>query len=549
MSNKIGLYFKNTLPNTIPSGEDFSFYFIKNNIQETIYLPDGITSQVSFEFNNIFLGKKNQDNSSSFFQINKLNNFYFKTINGITAKNNQGYINLTLDDVVKYGGTSNVMKINNTFLFSDTTDTTTIFFGSYKAELVGLNNADKKSYIKNKFDKTIFVGHFGYNNLNANQKFANSTIFANKLFINYQTVNNSIFIGNDINVQDISTVNIYDNNLNIGGSYIDTVALSTNAQNKIEGNIFIKNLGYGNIANQFILTPKLNLSNIDATVNYTILEILYRNPNGNVERIQTNNLFKPLNDRIDSVQTSFINLNSTITNQGNNITGVANSLNEFKSIYNFNIGNRRQFISFVPQSNYENNSFSINLNDNNTDFYNNIFIAKHIDNEKSYVKFNSKIYLNNLFIPKTSKDPLFNNKLTFNENTGEIGYDYDNDKSYIFDKNFLTTLGKNINVKVIYNQYNCTFHIEFLDFISITGYETITFTLNLTNLMFRFKNTFEQPSFKYSNGSGSSEYFQRGEMIIETFENQPNRIYLRSLISNTMSIKIAHSMIVPTNIE
>lgn len=538
--SKIGIYFKNTLPNTIPTGNDFSFYFIKNTIAETIYLPEGQTSQVNFDFNNIFLGKRKPDNSSEFFQINKVNSFYFKTINGVSAKNNQGYINLTLDDVVKYGGTTNVMKINNTFLFSDTTDTATVFLGSYKAELNGLNNADKKAYIKNKFDKSVMVGHFGYNSFNVNQRFANSAFLVNKLYINYLTVNNSIFIGNDITVQEIGTVNIYDNNLNIGGSYIDTEALAANAQNKIEGNIFIKNLGYGNTTSDFKLLPKLNLTNIDTIATYTNLDMLFRLPNGIVQKINSVQFLKPVNDRIDGLTTTTQTLQSGITNNSSSLQTLSDKFTEHKNYYNYAVSDRRFFIGFNVQSNYETNSFSINLNENNVDYFQNIFRAKYLANEQSFIKLNSKLLLNNAFIPKTGGDPLFNNYLSFNETTGEVGYAYNNDKFFTEKYNYLASINKPITLKVVYNSYLINFHIENTTAIYILGFEEIVLTLSNTQIDYWCDNFNHLPPVEINGGLG------QGQLLIYTKKDEPNRVYIKNSGSDAYNFKVSTGFQVST---
>lgn len=542
MSNNIGLYFKNALPTSIPTGDDFAYYFIKNTLQETINLPEGNTTSIPMEFNNIFFGKKNPDNSSTFFQINKGNNFYFRTINGIVARNNQGYINLTLDDVVKYGGTTNVLKINTNYLYSETTDVPTLFFGSYTSELNGLTNINKKSFIKNKFDKTIFVGHLGYTSTNVNQVFSNSTLLINKLFINYQTVNNSIFIGNDIIVQDINTTNIYDNNLNIGGSYIDTVALSANPQNKIEGNIFIKNLGYGNIGTSFRWMAKINLMNVDSIVNYTTLDILYRNTTGIIERITTTILFKPLNDRIDTVQSANTNISNNVTNLNNNITDLNSKYSEFKSIYNYNTNTKRLFAGFNVQSNYEENSFTVNLDSNNNNYFQNIIISRYISGLKSYFKLNAKLFISSEYIVNSQNNALFQNKLTYNESSGEVGFEIDTEKNYVFTRNYNATLGKNIDLKIVYNQALATIHIHFPTAITIVGFETIELNFNLDYLIYHLKTVWDQPSINLGTG------YSRGVLAIEIDESLPGKIFIKSLISDTISCKIAHSITVPTTI-
>ena len=59
--------------------------------------------------------------------------------------------------------------------------------------------------------------------------------------------------------------------------------------------------------------------------------------------------------------------------------------------------------------------------------------------------------------------------------------------------------------------------------------------------MYHLKTVWDQPSINL----GSSNY-SRGELVIETDESLPNRIFIRSLISDNITCKIAHTITIPT---
>ena len=232
-NKKIGFYFESSLP-VIPSNDDFAFYYIKNEQQingENKNIPD------------VYLYNKSLN---QYFQINKPHNLDLRTINSLPILDNN--IDLGLNDILNFNNETDIpLNLNGNLLYSKLNS---LFFTNRNIPTD-----------ENVLNSIIFGTNFG--NQEVIVKSNNDIYFGNNINISNPSMSN-IVIGNDIELQN-QTID-FNNNIFIGGSYdFETESIyygkiATPAVPKIENNIFIKNLGFGNTQHFFKFVAPLVLS-------------------------------------------------------------------------------------------------------------------------------------------------------------------------------------------------------------------------------------------------------------------------------------------------
>lgn len=251
--NKIGFHFVTALPSDVNPNETQSFFYIKREVQR----ENSVGEQVVDKFAEVYLGIRNVDNTSTFHSITQPINFYPTKINGRNMlteyeKHPAMGVNLTLEDICNFQPGNNLTT--KELIFSNDVVLSKEFKTLYVSNI--LNQATE---INTDNDTNLFFG-LNIGNKLVQHNFNNNTILGND--IKFQNVNltGNIIIANDIELPVTIANKTVINNLFVGGIYYDETTTEYILNNSIEGNIFVKNLGYGNISSNFHLTLPLRLS-------------------------------------------------------------------------------------------------------------------------------------------------------------------------------------------------------------------------------------------------------------------------------------------------
>lgn len=237
MSNKkIGFYFEESLPDvTIPLGDDFSFYYIKNT---------KIVDQTSTTVNIPLLYLYNKL-SNEFIRLSEPDGYYVHKINSKNSHENN--IDLSISDILNYNNnTEKALIINGSSLFSKTKNT---YFSNFSTTQL-LNS---ETWVSN----TVIGNNFGDSNIQLS--LSNNVILGQSIAFTNNEITNNIVIGNNLNNL-IGNQYKANNNLYVGGTYIAEDIASFQNDNIVQDNIFIKNLGFGNTQKYFQFVSPLKLS-------------------------------------------------------------------------------------------------------------------------------------------------------------------------------------------------------------------------------------------------------------------------------------------------
>ena len=240
MSKKIGFYFEEQLPDiTNPLSDDFSFYYVKNekNINgELVNIP------------NLFLYNKTEND---FFRLSIPDNLYVNSVNGISTNN----IDINLQSVIDKGNSTNkpIIFTNGNSLYSK--NSFTYFSNLSSTQLLNIDTID---------NTIIFGNNFGNENISFNSN--NNIFFGNNISLINSTYSNNVIIGNDI-VPYVNPIYEINNNLFIGGTAYDENTEEFINNQKIQDNIYIKNLGYGNTNTNFKFVTPIKLSDNTENIN------------------------------------------------------------------------------------------------------------------------------------------------------------------------------------------------------------------------------------------------------------------------------------------
>ena len=391
-NKKIGFYFEDQLPNiSTPLLDDFSFFYVKNEKSfngEIVNIPK------------LFLYNKNINN---FINLSGPDNYYVNSVNNIISNN--GNIDLNLQNIVDKGNSINkeIKFINGNYLYSK--DDVSYFSNLSDIQINNFNN----------ISNTILIGK-NFGNINYELISNNNIFLGNNIKLPNNNISNNLILTNDLNI----SLNNYEviNNTFIGGYFYSENTEEFINQQIISGNIFIKGLGYGNIAENFKFNLPLTLSNntkiIDNDNNNENDSLLY----DNILVAKNNGLIgiKRINS-FDFIPT----LSQVLTKSGNSNT---------VTVENINVEN-------LKFNNYENNE-SISLDnkigyliiDNtgkilwkeleNKPTLESVILENPIANTKpifNEVEISNKLYVKNL--TNKNNDILFD-KLIITNNNGEL---------------------------------------------------------------------------------------------------------------------------------
>ena len=251
--NKIGFHFVAELPTDVNPQETQSFFYVKKEVQRENSLGD----QVTDKFAEVYLGVRNLDNTSTFHSITQPVNFYPTKVNGKNMlteyeKHPAMGVNITLEDICNFQPGNNLTT--KELVFSNDVVLSREFKTLYISNI--LNQATE---INTDNATNLFFG-LNIGNKLVQHNFNNNTILGND--IKFQNINltGNVIIANDIELPVTVANKTVINNLFVGGIYYDETTTEYILNNSIEGNIFVKNLGYGNISSNFHLTLPLRLS-------------------------------------------------------------------------------------------------------------------------------------------------------------------------------------------------------------------------------------------------------------------------------------------------
>lgn len=244
-SNKIGFYFESQLPDIIqPLIDDFSFFYIKNEKSfnsTTVNIPD------------LFLYNKT---NNSFIQLSVPDGYYVRKLNGNESTN--GVVNISLQDISDTASLDIDAPIifNGSKLFSE--GSLTMFSDFSVSQL---------SNYQTNIEDSIFIGN-SFGNTNIELKSINNIFIGQNQKLLNNNFTENIIIGNNLENLGDNTYSV-NNNLFLGGlhySEIDTEFINNNI---IQDNIFIKNLGYGNLNENFKFVLPIILSNNTKVIDIT----------------------------------------------------------------------------------------------------------------------------------------------------------------------------------------------------------------------------------------------------------------------------------------
>ena len=416
--SKIGFHFVTNLPSDVDASEEKSFYYVKKEIQR-----QGINGPVIDTFAEIYLGVKNNQNVSEFYNITAPVNFYAREINGINLLSNYEThpnmgVNLTLNDICSYQSNNNVTstsivvnddvvvgKYNESLIFSNVKNKP-INFG-LQNYISGLNIGNENSTY-NEIRKTLFIG----NNINFwNTDYDDTIVIGNNIDLTSETVDNNKKITN---------------NLFIGGKYYEKTLNDYIVNHEIKDNIFIKNLGYGNLSTNFHFSLPLRLSSNtelatidDGTINnYQRLAIV--KDDGTIGMVQKSEYIQtPTLDEVvakGNTSSSALNIQGIILTSKfhpstyNSIFLTDSSLQNTTNINNAFIFGKYNLTGFENQNSYINifgynnaNGYNITTNINNFGFgnFSNANYKQNTENNifgnYNFQILNTNIISNNIF--------------------------------------------------------------------------------------------------------------------------------------------------------
>lgn len=250
-SKKIGFYFEEQLPDiNTPLSDDFSFFYIKNekSFNDTIInIPD------------LFLYNKLSNN---FIKLSVPVDYYVNKVNGKFS--NKGNINISLQDTIDINPNINKpLLINSSSIFSN---------NSFQI-FSDLSTKQLENYISTVKDTLLIGNNFGDKSIEL-KSINNIFIGENQNLLN-KSFNENIIIANNILTLEMNDYSV-GNNLFIGGIYY-SIKDPEYINNVIQDNIFIKNLGYGNLNENFNLVLPIKLSNNTPIIDNTIENALDKN--------------------------------------------------------------------------------------------------------------------------------------------------------------------------------------------------------------------------------------------------------------------------------
>lgn len=250
-SKKIGFYFEEQLPDiNTPLSDDFSFFYIKNekSFNDTIInIPD------------LFLYNKLSNN---FIKLSVPVDYYVNKVNGKFS--NEGNINISLQDTIDINPNINKpLLINSSSIFSN---------NSFQI-FSDLSTKQLENYISTVKDTLLIGNNFGDKSIEL-KSINNIFIGENQNLLN-KSFNENIIIANNILTLEMNDYSV-GNNLFIGGIYY-SITDPEYINNVIQDNIFIKNLGYGNLNENFNLVLPIKLSNNTPIIDNTIENALDKN--------------------------------------------------------------------------------------------------------------------------------------------------------------------------------------------------------------------------------------------------------------------------------
>lgn len=476
-NKKIGFYFESSLP-VIPSNDDFAFYYIKNEQQingENKNIPD------------VYLYNKSLN---QYFQINKPHNLDLRTINSFPILDNN--INLGLNDILNFDNETDIpLNLDGNLLYSKLNS---LFFTNRNIPTDGnVNNS------------IIFGTNFG--NQDIIVKSDSDIYLGNNINISNPSMSN-IVIGNDIEIQNQTIA--FNNNMFIGGTYDFVTESNYTGKNalptisKIENNIFIKNLGFGNTQHFFKFVAPLVLSddtyvtdNIDKNVdsllfeqnstkkitkypftNFNIDTILrFGNNTSNSININGSELYYDVN--INSYKFGTIKLSNSYINLSNNL--IANNPNNTINLGNNNFVNNilpSNLILIGNQNSIDEDNFADNLIIGNKNFENsNGFCAWNLifgsnNGTSTNLTQNNLIFGNgNNIESSTSNNLIFGNGNNY-RNNGENNIIFGNNTE---SEKTITNYGNNIIFGNYAEKYLNEYSIQKNNLLILNNYSTIDF--------------------------------------------------------------------------
>lgn len=501
---KIGFYFEKNLPSSVPTGDDFSFIYIKE--------PKTFKSK-TWNKTVLYLGIPKPEGTPHEFV--KLTDNYVRSINSEVVSDN-GNIDLGLNDIVAISGnidTDKHISIGDINISSNDTNSSI---------LIGKGNVQNFKEIES-YNSIIISPNF---NADSYSKIINQS-FITGFYSTLKGDNNRNLMINlgEVFIPEYQKENItWEDNIFIGGipTFSDEIQdkiLNENTENiNISGYVYIKNFGIGHLSDYFKLIPKLQLAT-------------------NTEYIQTENDVNSLlvTDSENKVKKISPNLLRTILGAGGTdyqiITHTDNSLKPAFSI----ISNSKDILKQLT-GNY--GVYNINFSNSNT-HNNSIIYGQNIgsSNNSTIIGYNIGPSENSTIVGKNVNNTSYKsiNLINYGDNNLQ-GLKRDNNNNTIFGSNNLKiNRYLDLNTKVDKNKI---FGDNNLSNIGLDNFNRTEDNLN--NIVFGDNNItnggnnniiFGNDNFSFNNGPYTQNNIIFGNWDVDSPYNQEQLNNLNNIIA------------------